>query len=198
MMPKTPNKRPGLTRARVVQAAAEIVNTEGAGALSINRLARELQVQPPSLYNHIASLEAVWRELALLNLRGLGEKITQAALGRAGADGMMVVAQAYRSYVKENPGLYQASLRASGNMAQPDLDVKSAEERVLHVTVALIEPFGLEGSDAIHAVRAFRSAIHGFATLEAAGGFGLPVDLDESFRRLVEMIIHGIQSHARS
>ena len=31
----------------------------------------------------------------------------------------------------------------------------------------------------------FRSAVHGFVALEAAGGFGIPVDVDESFERLV-------------
>jgi hypothetical protein len=52
---------------------------------------------------------------------------------------------------------------------------------------------GLHGQDAIHAVRAFRSLVHGFATLEVAGGFGLPEDCDESFRRLVEALIAGLQ-----
>ncbi|MGB8644293.1 MAG: TetR-like C-terminal domain-containing protein [Anaerolineae bacterium] len=45
----------------------------------------------------------------------------------------------------------------------------------------------------MHAVRALRSVVHGFATLEVAGGFGLPLDCDESFRRLVQMLIKGLQ-----
>jgi hypothetical protein len=51
---------------------------------------------------------------------------------------------------------------------------------------------GLRGDDAIHAVRAFRSMVHGFATLEVAGGFGLPQDCDESFRRLVNALAAGM------
>jgi hypothetical protein len=50
-----------------------------------------------------------------------------------------------------------------------------------------LESFALQGEDALHATRGLRSLVHGFATLEAAGGFGLPLDCDESFRRLVEM-----------
>ena len=38
-------------------------------------------------------------------------------------------------------------------------------------------------------VRAVRSVVHGFATLEAEGGFGLPLDCDESFRRMIDMLI---------
>ena len=51
---------------------------------------------------------------------------------------------------------------------------------------------GLEGDELIHAVRALRSAVHGFAAIEAAGGFGLAVDPDASFRRLVGALAAGI------
>jgi hypothetical protein len=51
---------------------------------------------------------------------------------------------------------------------------------------------GLEGDDVIHAVRALRSAVHGFAALEASGGFGLAVDPDVSFRRLVDALAAGL------
>jgi hypothetical protein len=53
--------------------------------------------------------------------------------------------------------------------------------------------FGLQGEDALHAVRALRSLVHGFTTLEVSGGFGMPLDLDESFRRLVDLFIAGLQ-----
>lgn len=184
--------RAGLSRSVVVRAAADLVNAEGAEALIINRLARELHVQPPSLYNHIAGLGELWRQLALLNVMALGDCLIAAAVGRSGPAGILALAQAYRAYVKEFPGLYQANLRASGNLRQPDPELEAAEERVVRTALALVESFGLNGEGAIHAVRALRSAVHGFATLEVAGGFGLPLDLDESFRRLIEMIIRGL------
>lgn len=197
-MPRPTGKRPGLDRASVVAAAADLLNREGLEALTINRLARELQVQPPSLYNHIGGLEELRRELALLNLRGLGDALTQAALGRSGAQGVIAIAQAYRAYVKRVPALYQMVLRASGNMEQPDPEMQSAEERAVRATLAVVESFGLRGEAAIHTVRALRSAIHGFTSLEIAGGFGLPLDLDESFRRLIETIIQGIEAQVNS
>jgi len=45
--------------------------------------------------------------------------------------------------------------------------------------------YGLTGDDAIDATRAMRSALHGFVSLEQAGGFGLPVDIDHSYSQLV-------------
>ncbi len=105
----------------------------------------------------------------------------------------MAVAQAYREHIKESPGLYMASLRAAGNQAPASIELQAAEERVVQVGLAVVASFGLSGEDGLHAVRGLRSVIHGFATLEVAGGFGLPFDCDESFRRLIAMLIAGLQ-----
>jgi hypothetical protein len=118
------------------------------------------------------------------------------------------VAQAYRSYIKQHPGLYMASLRASGAQMSdstplpgtelpenglPYAALAAAEERVVRVVMAVLVSFGLEGDDALHAVRGLRSLVHGFASLEIAGGFGLALDCDESFRRLLAMFIRGLE-----
>jgi hypothetical protein len=61
------------------------------------------------------------------------------------------------------------------------------------VLLAILRGYGLEGDDAIHAARAVRSALHGFVSLEAAGGFGLPVELDASFERMVGALARGLR-----
>lgn len=193
MSPKT-----GLDTAAVVKAAAGLVNTGGIAALSLSRLAGQLGVQTPSLYNHIQGLPGLYRELALLNARNLEDRLSRAAIGKSGPAGLMAVAQAYRTYIKESPGLYMASLRASGTQVPgtnvpKDVELQAAETRIVEVALAVVASFGLQGDDALHAVRGLRSIVHGFATLEVAGGFGLPLDCDESFRRLVQMLIHGLQ-----
>ena len=50
----------------------------------------------------------------------------------------------------------------------------------------------LTGTEAVHVVRMLCSVVHGFATLEGSGGFGLSVDLDESFRQLLQVFIAGL------
>ncbi len=45
-----------LTRHRIVETAATLVDAEGLDALSARRLAAELGVQGPSLYNHFATM----------------------------------------------------------------------------------------------------------------------------------------------
>jgi len=189
--------RPGLDKRRVVSAAADLVNQEGIQALSLSRLARQLGVRTPSLYNHVDGLPGLYRELALLNTHQLGERLGNAAIGKSGPQALAAIAQAYRAYIKEFPGLYLASLRASGTQEPVDTELQAAEARVVEVALAVMASFGLKGEDGLHAVRGLRSVVHGFATLEVAGGFGLPLDCDESFRRMVDILIHGLQQKAK-
>jgi len=170
------------------------LNTAGAEALTLNRLAQELGVKTPSLYNHVDGLPGLYRELARLNARTLGERFTQAAIGKSGPAALIAVATAYRAYIKEAPGVYLAGLRSSGTQQPVDAELSAAEEKSLRVTVAVVASFGLTGEDALHAVRGLRSLVHGFATLEIAGGFGLPLSLDESFDRLLQMFASALQT----
>jgi AcrR family transcriptional regulator len=177
----------------VVKTAAELADREGLEALTLNRLAEILGVQSPSLYNHIQGLPGLRRELTRLNALVLAERLGEAAIGKSGAEGLIAVAQVFRAYIHEHPGLYLASLGAAQNQTTVDPELQAAEERAVRVVLAIVASFGLSGEDALHAVRGLRSAVHGFASLEVAGGFGLPLDCDESFRRLLEMLIRGFQ-----
>jgi hypothetical protein len=60
------------------------------------------------------------------------------------------------------------------------------------VVLAVQRGYGLEGEDAIHGARIVRSALHGFVALEAGEGFGISLDLDESFARLVATLDRGL------
>ena len=182
-----------LTKMAVVQAAVELINTEGADALTLNRLAEKLNIQTPSLYNHVDGLPGLQRELAVMNARLLADRLGEAAIGKSGVELFMNVAQAFRNYVKEYPGLYMSTLRSSGNQLIQDEDLIREEERAVKVGLAVMSSLGLQGEDGVHALRAFRSMVHGFATLEVAGGFGLPQDCDESFQRLVKTLVAGLQ-----
>ena len=186
-------RRARVDRAAVVDAAVRLVNTEGAGALSLSRVAGELGVRTPSLYNHVDGLPGLQRELALRNAQMLADAFADAAIGKAGADAVVALAQAFRAYIKANPGLYLAGQDVTDLTAGDDAALRAAMDRSVRIVAAVMASFGLEGDDALHAVRALRATVHGFATLEIAGGFGLPLDCDESFRRLVQMLIVGLQ-----
>lgn len=185
--------RAGLDRGQVVRAATELVNAEGSEALTLSRLAEILHVRTPSLYNHIDNLADLQRELALLSVQQLGERMTAAVIGKSGAEALLALAEAYRGYIKASPGLYMTGLQVKRTAHGQDPALLAAEDRVVRVVMAVIAVYHLDGPDALHAIRGLRSVVHGFATLEVVGGFGLPLDCDESFRRLMTLFIGSLQ-----
>jgi AcrR family transcriptional regulator len=182
--------RAGLSTAAVVAAAAEIADAEGLDRLTLARVAAAAGVRTPSLYNHVESLDDVRRRVALLALRDLADALRDAAVGRAGDDALVAMADAYRAYARRHPGRYAATQRAP---AEGDEEMRAAARGAVDVVLAILRGYGLEGDDAIHAARAVRSALHGFVALEAGGGFGIPVDLDESYARMVRALARGLR-----
>jgi hypothetical protein len=49
----------------------------------------------------------------------------------------------------------------------------------------------------VHRVRVIRAALHGFVSIEAEGGFGLPLDLDRSFELLLATLVAGLEPAPR-
>jgi len=177
--------RAGLTTDIVVAEASRLADEVGLDRLTLAAVAERLGVRLPSLYKHIAGVDELRRRLAVLAVAGMGDAITNAAVGRAGPDALFAVADAYRVWAHAHPGLYQASLRAPDSS---DADHVAAGDAAVGVILAVLAGYGLEGGDAIDATRALRSALHGFVSLEAAGGFGLDRDVDRSFARLVAAV----------
>ncbi|SCF36786.1 TetR/AcrR family transcriptional regulator [Micromonospora mirobrigensis] len=177
--------RAGLTPQTVVRSAAELADEVGYDKLTLAALAGRLGVALPSLYKHVRGADALDRKLAALAVGELADATTTAAAGRAGADALRAVAAAWRDYARRHPGRYQAAQRVPDHA---DPDHVAAGERALAPIYAILRGYGLTGDDAVDAARILRSAVHGFVTLAAAGGFGLPRDLDRSFDQLVAVL----------
>ena len=185
--------RAGLDRAAVLAAAAAQVDAAGLDALSPSAVAERLGVRAPTLYHYFDGLPGLRAALALHGTEELARRLGRAVQGRAGADALRALAAAYRAFVLEHPGLYAATVRPAGP-AEPAL--AAAQTEVTTVVVQALAAYNLTGEAALHAVRALRSLVHGFATLESAGGFGLPLDLDTSFHLMVDRFLAGLSAPA--
>jgi AcrR family transcriptional regulator len=185
--------RAGLNREVVVDAAARILDREGLNAVTPARLGETLGVKPPSLYKHVDGIDDVRRGLALRGLREAEGRLRDAMGSKSGEEALLSLARAYRRFAKDRPGLYAASLRA----ARPgERDIASAGEAVMGIVLGAIGGYGVKGNDALHAVRGFRAIIHGFVALDAAGGFRLGLDLDESLARLIRAFARDLETRA--
>jgi AcrR family transcriptional regulator len=175
----------------VVAAAAALADEDGLAQLTLARLAGVLEIRTPSLYAHVDGLGDLRARLGARGAREIATELQAAAAGRSGADALRAVATAYRAYAHAHPGAYAATQAASEREEN-----QVAAAAAVGVFLAVLGGYGIEGDAAIHAVRAVRSALHGFVTLEGEGGFGIPLSLDESFATLVEMIDAGLQRRA--
>lgn len=54
--------------------------------------------------------------------------------------------------------------------------------------LADLDGYRIEGTAAFDAIRFLRVVLHGFVTLEAAGGFGLPQSVDGTFTRIIDSV----------
>ncbi len=180
--------RAGLSTRAVVEAATALLDERGADSLTLANVAARTGVAAPSLYKHVHSLAALRSLVSLRILEEVTGAVATAVLGRSGEDAVAALMLAYHRYATEHPNRY--ALFPQRPMDDPDL--AAAGQRLTGIMLAVLRGYGLEGSDAIHAARCIRAAIHGFAALQIAGGFGLPEQLDVTHQRLVRMVLAGL------
>ncbi|RUS47844.1 TetR-like C-terminal domain-containing protein [Cohnella sp. AR92] len=183
--------RIGLDLPTLLEAATELADQQGLESVTLASLASQLNIRSPSLYNHVNGLPELRRLLALKGLELLLTKLDGAAANLLGDEALMAFCRAYLSFSREHPGLYEAFQRAP---EPDDTELKQAAALVVDRAVQAIGAYGLQGDAAIHAVRAVRSFLHGFASLERQGGFGIKLDLDDTFRLMVETFIAGVKA----
>jgi AcrR family transcriptional regulator len=183
--------RAGLNTDRVVAAGMELADEVGLDKLTVAALAVRLGVRQPSLYKHVASLDALQRLISMRGKVEAADVLAQAAIGRARDDALIAMAWAWRSWALDHPGRYQASQRGA---APGDAEHEQVARRSIGVLAAVIDGYGLAGDDAIDAIRAYRAALHGFVALEADNGFAFPNDVERSFDRLVRALVLALSS----
>lgn len=183
--------RAGLTRDRVVEEAALMADEVGLSEFTLAALAERLGLRQPSLYKHIDSMAGLQRSISVRAKVELGDVLARAAVGRSGADAIDAMSNAYRAWALLHPGRYQAAQFAP---APGDVDDEAASLAALQIIADVLVAYDLKGDDAIDAIRAFRSSLHGFVALESGGGFGLDLDIDRSFKRLVQGFVTALAS----
>ena len=185
------SKRIRLDLSIILQKATELVDENGLDHLTLGQLAEELQIRPPSLYNHLDGLNGLKQKLAVNGVKKLYEYMIQAAVGRSGDDAIRALSEAYVEFTRVHPGLYDATTRFQNS---EDMELQQAQQAVVELVVQVLQAYDLKEEMAIHLVRGLRSILHGFTSIEKMDGFGMPIDIDKSFSILLNTYIEGIHS----
>jgi AcrR family transcriptional regulator len=186
-----PVPRAGLSGGEVVAAAAGLADEIGYAGLTMGLLAERLGVRTPSLYKHVGGLDDLQHKLATLTMTEVGDVIRDAVQGLAGADALAALLHAIRGYVTQHPGRYTATTGAV--FTGSDDPLLAATTRLLATIAAVLRGYGIAEDEMDHAIRTIRCTIHGFAMLEASGGFQWSNDPDESFEWMIRFIDRGLR-----
>jgi len=177
--------RVGLTTERLVRAGADLADEVGFEQVTVSELARRFDVKVASLYSHVKNSQDLKTRIALFALEELADRAADAIAGRAGKDALVAFANVYRDYAHEHPG------RAAAARLRLDPETAAANAGVRHAqtTRAILRGYDLTEPDATHAVRLLGSVFHGYADLEAAGGFSHSTpDSEESWIRVLDAL----------
>jgi AcrR family transcriptional regulator len=155
----------------IVAAARELLEDEGADALSMRRLADRLGIRAPSIYKHLPDKRALENALISAGFEEMASAFEDAT--RDADDPVEAVAATYRDFARRHPHLYRL-------MTERPLDranlVSGAEDRAAR---PVYEAFGRD-RDVARAAWAFA---HGMTILELNDRFPPDADLDAAWRR---------------
>jgi AcrR family transcriptional regulator len=184
----------GLKRAQVIDAAVAVLESSGRlEAVSLRTVAERLGVRTQSLYAHVDGLDGLRRQLALRGLSALADRLTEAAVGRAGGDAVDAIIRAYLTFAAKHPGLYEAGLRAPDG----DAELIAAMTAVMRPLNLVFASYGLDEQQSLHWYRIVFAAVHGLATLRRDGLITLPGDIEETVDRLSAVLTAQIEEEVR-
>lgn len=171
-----------LSRDAVIAHGADLADEIRLHEVTITKLARELGITAPGVYRHVRDLPDLRGGISQLAAEGLAAELSSTCAGLAGMDALTALATTFRAWAAAHPGRHNALQTA------PDADDEPgqvAANTLLDVMAAALRAYELSGDDLVDGVRLLRSTLHGFAALEAEGGFKQSRSPDATFQRTI-------------
>lgn len=177
--------RAGLSADRITRAAADLADAIGFDGVTMSALAKQFGVKDASLYSHVKNLQELRARVTVLAAAEKTDLIAAAVAGRAGRDALAAYAHTWRDYALRHPGRYAATQ----SPVPPGLvDAGATAARAVELTYSMLRAYGLTEPDLTDAVRLLRSTFHGYAALEAGGGFQHSRDTAASWERIIDAL----------
>lgn len=182
--------RSGLSREKVVEAAAELIERRGYAEFSMRALADSLDIKTASLYNHVESMEKLTVEVCAYALRMQYAAQMSAIEGKSGTEAIFALADAYRDFAKRNRELYRLII---GTAAACGDQLEDASRCIVEPFMKALEHTALDYEEKCHWQRVLRGIVHGFVSQEDAGFFShLPADVEHSFQTAIGCFADGL------
>jgi AcrR family transcriptional regulator len=157
---------------RIVGAARRVAEREGWAAVTIRRLAEEIEYSQPVLYTHYANREAIVAAVAVDGFVEITQVLRAAAEGsRDPVEAARRAAEAYLSFAADHPALYEAMFVLPTGLRFGKADTLAPLHEAFAALAAILAPFhsGIEAASLEAATEFAWSALHGLAELDRTG-----------------------------
>lgn len=120
-------KRKLLLRQKILDAAREILLSQGFAALTMRRVADAIDYAPATIYLHFQSREKIAQELCFAGLGRLYERLRAVTVAEPAAR-LAGFARAYLEYAQNDPETYRLIFMADPQLTKAVFTHRSAEE----------------------------------------------------------------------
>lgn len=183
--------RIGIDKNLIISRAAQMANEVGIENITLKMLADDLGIKSPSLYNHIAGLEDLKRQLMIYGWKQMEERILQSAIGIAGYEAIKAGCYAFYEYAIENPGVFNAMLWYNKFQSTENMEATSG---LFTILVKITSSLNISEENCNHIIRTLRGFLEGFSLLVNNGAFGNPISIADSFEISLNVLIEGIKT----
>ena len=126
---------------RITTAARLIAESEGWNAVTIRRLAEEIEYSQPVLYSHFENRDAIVAAVAVAGFRDFTAALRQAARDSTDRrDALENVAMAYLTFARRHPALYAAMFTLPTGLRFADAETKSELKDAFAALAAVVSP----------------------------------------------------------
>lgn len=109
-----------LIKEKILRAARKIAVKNGWPAVSIRKIAKEIEYTPPVIYEHFRNKEAILAELETIGFQILAKAIDEARLKAPSPEQQLVsMSEAYWDFTFEHVELYQVMYNLEGVQSTP-------------------------------------------------------------------------------
>ena len=152
---------------RITAAARQIAASEGWGAVTIRRLAEEIEYSQPVIYSHFENRDAIVAAVAVEGFGDLAAELRRVVRKSANhRDAPRHAANAYMDFAHKNPALYEAMSTMPTGLRFAEADTKPELREAFAALAAVVTP---RTGDVDTTTETLWAALHGLAELERAG-----------------------------
>lgn len=186
--------RADIDKTIIIKKAAEMANEIGLEKVTLKLLANQLNIKPPSLYNHIKGLDDLRKEVMIFGWKQLEERVIEAAICVTGYDALEAMGRTFYKYATENPGIFNAMLWY--NKFQSD-ETQDATKRFFSVIYKIFSTLNISQKNCDHLIRTYRAFLEGYALLVNNKAFGHPLSIEDSFEISLQVLKAGTKNLER-